>query len=441
MVFQTIKMKKTIAKDILFGTAVGDALGVPVEFKSRSYCSETPVRDMIGLGTHNQPTGTWSDDSSLTFCLADSLCGGYDIKDIVNKFVKWHDEGLWTPYGDVFDIGNTTRKAIQNLKNGVEPVMAGEANETSNGNGSLMRILPLMTHINGLSTKERFKAIREVSSITHRHQRSILGCILLLEYARNLQYDDPKISLRVMSMNFHNELYDYPELQTEMVHFERLFDGMTYSEHQSLMKTDIDAYKKIDFWEASMPSLASAKIDDIRSTGYVVDTLEASIWCLITTNSFEEAVLRAVNLGGDTDTGAVTGALAAIYYGYEAIPQKWIVLLARKEDIHELAARLDQYYLKKYFNHRCPICSTALEVFERYPRYVCPDCADLAADAVGRRLDFYNLGASGGYGAEYLDTHTEYMSHECYIKGIRCWADEARFGGIVIQKMDDSTNF
>jgi hypothetical protein len=240
-----------------------------------------------------------------------------------------------------------------------------------------------------------------------------------------------------MSMNFHNELYDYPELQAEMVHFERLFDGMTYSKHQSLLKTDIDAYKKIDFWEASMPSLASAKVDDIRSTGYAVDTLEASIWCLITTNSFEDAVLRAVNLGGDTDTtGAVTGALAAIYYGYEAIPQKWVDRLARKDDIHDLAARLDQYYLNKYFNHCCPTCSTALEVNERYPNYVCPECAALASDLLGRKLEFYNLSVGGGYGAAYVNTNEEYPSHECFINGIRCWADEAKFGGIIIQKMD-----
>ena len=113
-------MKKSIVKEILFGTAVGDALGVPVEFNSRSYCSQNPVIDMIGFGTHYQPAGTWSDDSSLAFCLADSLSNGYDLKNIANKFIQWYDDGLWTPHGKVFDIGNTTRRAILNLKQGPE---------------------------------------------------------------------------------------------------------------------------------------------------------------------------------------------------------------------------------------------------------------------------------------------------------------------------------
>jgi ADP-ribosyl-[dinitrogen reductase] hydrolase len=429
-------MNKSIAKDILFGTAVGDALGVPVEFQSRISLIANPVKEMMGFGTHYQPLGTWSDDSSLTFCLADSLCNGYDLTEIATSFVKWYEDGFWTPLGEVFDIGITTHKAIINLKNGVEPVLAGESSESSNGNGSLMRILPLMAHINGLPTQERFKVISEVSSITHSHPRSVLGCILLLEYASYLQYHNPKMSLFVLSQNFHNGLHKYPELQKEMVYFKRLFDGMTHSDYMDLIMTAPEKAKSLDLMEASMPSIASTKVDGIKSSGYVVETLEASIWCLINSSSYEEAVLLAVNLGGDTDTtGAVTGGLAGIFYGYDAIPKKWIDQLARKDDIKVLADKLDRYYINKFFAYRCPICETSLNTSISYPNYICNNCTNRAKDIDGRKLIFFNLSTGGGYGAKYIDTNDEYLSHECFINGIKCWADEAKFGGIVIEKI------
>jgi|JFJP01.1.fsa_nt_gi ADP-ribosylglycohydrolase len=339
-------MKKSIAKSILFGIAVGDALGVPVEFKPRSIIACNPVNDMLGFGTHHQPTGTWSDDSSLAFCLADSLCNGYNLKDIADKFVKWYDDGLWTPHGTVFDIGITTRNAIHNIKRGIEPSLAGESSETSNGNGSLMRILPLLVHINGLTIDERFRIIGEVSSLTHRHPRSILGCILLLEYARILQHKDPKQGLMELSLNIPKELVNYLDLQNEMVHYSRLLDGMNHNAAEDLLNAKTGKHQPLNENDDLMPSIASAHVDDIKSSGYVVATLEASIWCLINSSCYEEAVLMAVNLGGDTDTtGAVTGGLAGIYYGFEAIPKKWMNQLARKDDIEVLAERLENSLL------------------------------------------------------------------------------------------------
>ena len=130
--------------DGLFGLCIGDALGVPVEFTSRDDLKEHPVADMIGYGMYNQPPGTWSDDSSLAFCLAESLCNGYDLNDIASKFVAWYYDNHWTPHGEVFDVGNATSEAIERLKIGVAPQKAGSCSEYSNGNGSLMRILPLV---------------------------------------------------------------------------------------------------------------------------------------------------------------------------------------------------------------------------------------------------------------------------------------------------------
>ena len=122
-------------KSALLGVAIGDALGVPVEFKPRSYLQKQPVKDMIGYGSHNQPLGTWSDDSSLTFCLVESLITGYDLKDLANRFVNWYETAYWTAHNDVFDVGIATSQAIWHLKQGVEPLKAGLAEESSNGNG------------------------------------------------------------------------------------------------------------------------------------------------------------------------------------------------------------------------------------------------------------------------------------------------------------------
>jgi ADP-ribosylglycohydrolase len=427
-------MKSNICKDILFGIAVGDALGVPVEFKSRETIAKNPVKEMKGYGTHNQPPGTWSDDSSLAFCLAESLCNDYNINDIASNFVKWLDEGFWTPYGKVFDIGNTTHNAISNLKNGCDPVLAGETGIYSNGNGSLMRILPLLIQIVNLNFQERCKLIREVSSITHGHPRSVLGCVILMEYAIYLMHEGPRSALWTLSLNLRNEFEDLPELENELIHFNRLFDGMTSSEFEALRKTDRKAYEATKFMDASMPSITKVSVDEIRSSGYIVDTLEASIWCLINSTSYEEAVLLAVNLGDDTDTtGAVTGGLAALYYGYDSIPENWVNQIARKDDINELSERLYTYYLNLNFKHKCPICAIELKKLDRYPDYICPECAKRATDISGQSLTFFNLGVGGGFGAQYSDSGKEYLSHECYIDGRHCWADEARFGGIVVQ--------
>ena len=120
---------------MLFGIAVGDALGVPVEFKSREAIRRNPVQDMIGYGTYNLPPGTFSDDSSLTFCLAEALSEGFELKTIGKNFVDWLDHDYWTARGDVFDVGNTTLEAIDRISKGIRPDLAGGDTISSNGNG------------------------------------------------------------------------------------------------------------------------------------------------------------------------------------------------------------------------------------------------------------------------------------------------------------------
>lgn len=297
-------------KDILYGVSVGDALGVPVEFESREYLKKNPVTKMCSGGVHDQGTGVWSDDSSLSFCLAEAIIEGYDIHNLANKFIKWKNEGYWTATGEVFYIGNTTRQSIINLSEGVHPNIAGGLDEIDNGNGSLMRILPLVILLKDLPIEKRFELVKEVSSITHSHTRSVISCFYYLEFALQIMEGIDKFeiyeNLKISISNFlnSNEIYS-----NELIHFDRLLNGNINELEEEL----------------------------IQSGGYVIQTLEASIWCLLTTNNYEEAVLKAVNLGGDTDTtAAVTGGLAGLLYGFESIPKTWVVSIRKRNKINKL---------------------------------------------------------------------------------------------------------
>nr|WP_314545208.1 ADP-ribosylglycohydrolase family protein [uncultured Empedobacter sp.] len=310
--------RRNFSKNILIGSAVGDALGVPVEFKSRQYLQQNPVTDMMGYGTYNMPPGTFSDDSSMMFCLAESLCNGYNVNDIAEKFQMWMHEGYWTADGEVFDVGISTRKAINRLRVVKNPTEAGSTAESDNGNGSLMRILPLAIFTKDLSIDERCEIVKEVSSITHAHNRSVLACIYYIEFALNV-LDSENLEEAYLNTNFwlklfleENEIY-----KNEFQYFERILSG-----------------KLIDLKE-----------DEIKSTGYVMDSLEASIWCLLHTDSYKNCVLKAVNLGHDTDTIAcIAGGIAGIYYDVETIPTNWIEQLARVDDILHLAEQLEEKY-------------------------------------------------------------------------------------------------
>lgn len=297
----------------LMGLCIGDALGVPVEFTSRAERIKSPVTSMQGYGTYDVPPGTWSDDSSLTFCLAECLCKGFSLDAMANSFSRWYDEAYWTARGEVFDVGNTTFLAIANWKQGIPPLEAGGKTEKSNGNGSLMRILPMAYCHKSLTFAELISRVHQVSCITHAHMRSQIACGIYISIAVCLLEGlDPQAAY-LQGLENIRQIYSTSEYALEMPHFCRVFSG------------EID----------KLP------LEEIRSSGYVIDTLEASLWCFLNSSDYREAVLKAVNLGGDTDTtAAVTGGLAGIYYGVENIPSEWISQIARKEDIINLAERL-----------------------------------------------------------------------------------------------------
>jgi ADP-ribosylglycohydrolase len=290
----------------LWGAVVGDALGVPVEFQSRSQIRRRPVTDMRGGGTHGQFPGTWSDDSSLLLCTAEALLSGFDTGRMAELFVRWLGESHWTPRGEVFDIGNTTRRAIHRLERGVEPEEAGLDDEGSNGNGSLMRILPVALRFADSPPERLLEYAHRASAVTHRHPRSQVACgLYCLMAAALLNGAGPNEAHEAMA-DAGRRLYAGHRFASELPRFERLL-------------------------ARELPTLDD---EAISSSGYVLHTLEASVWCLLRTRSFEEAVLLAVNLGEDTDTtGIVTGGLAGLLYGVDAVPDAWRTALARYEEL------------------------------------------------------------------------------------------------------------
>ncbi len=303
----------------LMGLCVGDALGVPVEFTSRAERSQAPVTTMQGYGTWNQPPGTWSDDSSLTFCLAESLCNGFSLEDMADRFCRWYQESYWTARHETFDVGDTTAKALQQLQQGVSPLQSGGRSPQSNGNGGLMRILPMAFCYPQLEHFGLLERVHQVSGITHAHPRSQIACGFYVTVAIALiqgSIHGSDIATAVQSAT--KEIiwvYQQPPYEAELDHFERLWSGAE--------------------------AIATLPIEAIHSSGYVIHTLEAALWCLLTSNSYAEAVLKAVNLGDDTDTtAAVTGGLAGIYYGFEQIPADWVEQIARKQDVMDLCDRL-----------------------------------------------------------------------------------------------------
>lgn len=322
-------MKSNKVIDALLGVAVGDAVGVPYEFSSRDEMQANPTIGMTGHGTYNQPKGTWSDDSSLTFCLAESLINGYDLKDIAEKFIKWVDEAYWTAHDEVFDVGITTSIAISRLRNIIDDNNLDElikqkyyGDERDNGNGSLMRIIPLLFLIKEKPIKEQFDIVWEVSALTHRHIRSAMSCMIYLKLAEKLIEGKDKIDayteMRSEIFIFWNEI-DFAE--KERVHFEKIIQN----------------------------DIRETKIEDLKSGGYVIEVLESSIWFFLNKSSYEETILSIINIGHDTDTSAaIAGGLAGLYYGVKGMPESWVASIARLDDIVGLGSKLNErYYTNK----------------------------------------------------------------------------------------------
>lgn len=307
-------------KDGVIGHAIGDAMGVPVEFCIREKLLAHPVTKMIGYGSHDVPAGTWSDDTSMEIATMDSMInqgGKINCEDIMMNFYYWLKEAKYTPYGEVFDAGRTCIKSIINFSKGYDILECGQKDEYSNGNGSLMRILPIAyyCYYNKLKEEEIFEVVKDVSSLTHAHEISVLGCYIYVNYIIKLLEGKDKFE----SYNLI-KLIDYS-----------MFTEESLEVYKRILKEDIEKYS----------------IDEIKSSGYVVDTLEASFWILLNASNFKEAIIGAINLGNDTDTiAAITGSMAGILYGYNSIPQEWLDKLAKRDYIEDLCDKLEKVLCK-----------------------------------------------------------------------------------------------
>lgn len=299
----------------ILGLIVGDALGLPVQFENREARDAKPVTDMFGYGVFNLPSGSWSDDSSLTLCLVSALNQVKPqqrkrfLDQLADCFCQWYNNGDLTPFGYAYDIGGTTSRSISQLAKNVSPLESGGKSEYDNGNGSLMRILPLAYLYQQFSFEDLLTLTHQVGSVTHGHIRSNIACGIYIIMAVQLLERKSLFQAYNDCINMIRPFYEKSIDQEELKHFDRIFSGNI---HQRLRH-------------------------EIQSSGYVVHSLEAAVWCLLTTDSYQDAVLTAVNLGEDTDTvAAITGGLAGIFYGLNNIPQHWLTQLQKLDDIVEL---------------------------------------------------------------------------------------------------------
>ncbi len=303
-------------KDGLLGFAIGDAMGVPIEYTDREILVKNPVTMMTGYGTYNQPEGTWSDDTSMTIATMDAIVLKKEInyKAIMSNFLSWFAVGKYTATGSMFDVGATCSDALAKYSSGsYEPLECGMDDINCNGNGSLMRMLPiaLYCYYKKLSDDEIINLVNDMSSLTHAHEISKMACLIYVRYVMCLLDGKDKIAA-------YEEIkkVDYSSYRED-----------TIKEFDRILKSDISEYE----------------LEDIKSTGFVVDSLEASLWVILNTENFKQAIIGSINLGVDTDTiGAITGSMAGIIYEYDSIPDIWLDKLKKKNYLIKLAMKYEK---------------------------------------------------------------------------------------------------
>lgn len=302
----------------LLGAAVGDALGVPVEFAGRNARKNDPVTDMREFGTHNQPIGTWSDDTSMILAtmVGFSDAGAWSLEAVMEEFSQWLGEAKHTPHGTVFDIGNATREAILRYRDGAAPFTCGGISDWSNGNGSLMRILPVgLAYANDPDLMEKAS---QLSSLTHAHERSRMSCAFYCLVVSELLHGEGIGNATSFAWEVMNHRWEF--MSEERAHFDR--------------------------WKPD--SLLVRNEDEIGSSGHVIDTLEAALWVNSQNHHYRDAVLHAVNLGDDTDTtGCVAGGLAGLIHGEEGIPAEWLEVLVKREELAKIAEPFADFCLQQ----------------------------------------------------------------------------------------------
>ncbi len=292
----------------LLGLAVGDALGAAVEFKEPG--TFEPVTGMRGGGPFDLEPGYWTDDTSLALCMAESLIEKqrFDAVDQLNRYVRWYQEGHLSSTGAMFDIGTVTKRSLEKFLE-VHTPYCGPTDPDTAGNGSLMRLCPVPMYFANNAAKA-LVLCGNSSRTTHAAPASVDAC----RYFGALLFGA------------------FQEVDKEKLLSDHYCPKAGYWKQHPLMP-DIDAIASGSYKGMEPP--------EVKSSGYVVDTLTAVLWAFNTTDNFKDGMLKAVNLGNDADTvGSVYGQLAGAYYGESAIPSEWLETLAHREMIEGYCDKL-----------------------------------------------------------------------------------------------------
>lgn len=299
----------------IYGGIMGDILGVPFEFMSREEVQKYNIFSHSIHGKHRQLFGAWSDDTSMTLCTVESLCHGYNLKNIGDNFVKWMDNGVWTTSGKLFDIGLTIKQAILKIK--LKNDYSGINRETACGNGALMRIAPITFYIKK-HPEEKDTVISEVTSLTHSNLTCIIASNIYIEFLLNLMNGlSKKDSYINMQETIKDKFKDAPN-------YLLLFKNILYND------------------------ILDLKVEDLKNTGYVVDTLETNLYTFMRFNDIRRGFKFAIKLGGDTDTiASIFGSMYGMYHGMSAINKILIHIIPKREKIDNLISN----FINAYFNN------------------------------------------------------------------------------------------
>lgn len=303
-------------KEGIIGSAIGDALGTTTKGQAREYLLEHPVLKMTPCIKKGIPKGAWGDSTSLMVATTYAITKrGLDYDYIAENCVSWFTSNRFCSVGESFGIGQTTLKSLirftQRQKSATE---CGEGLIKDNGNSALKMVLPLAYYfIANKETKENvYTTIKNVCSITHRHEISICACYIYVHYAMFL-------------LNGNNKFAAIKKLKT-----------LDYS---MFSNNTLEYFSRI-----LVGNLSELDIDEINSTSFVVDTLESILWCFIKSDNYKDCIIATTNIGDDTSSiGALTGALAGIYYGTNKIPKDWYDNVRRKDYLTTISEEFETY--------------------------------------------------------------------------------------------------